>query len=221
MVRKLFRNVSLALSLAFFGVALHAAPTTDETVVTAYEAYVAGDAIRFSKAAKKLDGHVLTPWIEYWRISFGLEDASADEVAKYFSRYGASFPAERALAEAARTPKRHIDRLPKTLERRAPREVAVLAAVRLAKVDVDQAATALGGILEERLPERELKYLWGRVAYEGARQHHDQALRWYARAGDTRLDDDQLEWKARAAMRRGRWATVRDAIDRMSAATRQ
>ena len=63
-------------------------------------------------------------------------------------------------------------------------------------------AEALDGRLQERLPERELRYLWGRVAYHAARSHQEQALQWYARAGDHALDDEQLAWKARAALRR-------------------
>src|SRR5258706_8417890 len=130
-------------------------------------------------------------------------------------------PDERSLAEAARQPKRLLARLPKTLEHRATREVAVVAGVRYAKSNPDAMAAALEGAFGERLPERELKYLWSRVAYEGALVHHDHTLRWYARAGDAKLDDELLGWKARAALRRAKWATVRNAIDRMSPASRQ
>jgi soluble lytic murein transglycosylase len=125
-------------------------------------------------------------------------------------------PDERALAEAARRPKRYLQSLPVTLERRPTREVAVLAGIRYAREDPEAAAEALLGRLGERLPEREAKYLWGRVALEGARQHHPDALAWYARAGDTRLDDDQLAWKVRAALRVGEWPTVRAAIEALS-----
>jgi soluble lytic murein transglycosylase len=129
-------------------------------------------------------------------------------------------PDERALAEAARTPKRLIARLPASLEQRPVREVAVLAGIRLARADPAAAARALEGSFGERLPERELKYLWGRVGIEAARIHLEPALKWYARAGDTRLDDDQLAWKVRAALRKGNWAVVRSSIDRMSSAAR-
>src|SRR5204863_337326 len=40
-------------------------------------------------------------------------------------------------------------------------------------------------------------------------------------AGDLRLTDEQLAWKARAALRRGNWQVVRDSIDQMSAGARQ
>ena len=338
MILKLFRSISLAFSVGIFASpAALAAKASDEAVAEAFEAYRAGDALRFARQAKRLEGHLLAPWVEYWRISFGLDDASLADAGAYLQAYGDTFPGERlrtdwlkvlgkraqwqefdriaaqlprddleircyklssrlvrgdeealaeaarvwleprelpegcarladslaergrlsvtdvwqrvrilfeagnttaaknalaylpknespderALAEAARTPKRLIDRLPKSLANRAAMEVAVLAGARLAKSDPKAAAEALGGTLAERLPEREQKYLWGRIAYEAARTHNDQALKWFARAGDARLDDEQLAWKVRAALRRGQWAVVRDSIDRMSAPVRQ
>jgi soluble lytic murein transglycosylase len=43
-----------------------------------------------------------------------------------------------------------------------------------------------------------------------------RALKWFARAGDTPLDDRHLAWKVRAALRAGDWQMVRESIDRMS-----
>jgi soluble lytic murein transglycosylase len=309
----------------------------DESVLGAYDAYRAGDAMKLAKQAKKLEGHALTPWLDYWRVALRLEDASARDVNQFFADHGDTYvaellradwakvlgkrrawqdfdreaakvprpdleircyglssriaagddsalaeaeavwlepnelpegcarladtlmkrgrisitdtwrrvrvlfedghitaaktalgylpkkegPDERALAEAARTPKRLIARLPASLEQRAAREVAVLAGVRYAKADPEGAAKALEGALGARLPDRELKYLWSRVAYEGAHLHHDQALKWYARAGNTPLDDEELGWKVRAGLRRGQWSVVRSSIDRMSPAAKQ
>jgi soluble lytic murein transglycosylase len=309
----------------------------DEAFLAAYDAYRAGDAIKLSRIAPKFEGHVLAPWLDYWRISMRLEDATASDVNAFNAAHGTTYvgerlrgewlkvlgrrrswaefelalpgyarddleikcfawesriargdnaaldeamamwlepkelpegcarladalsekgrigvtdvwrrvrvlfengqitaaksalallpreeaPDERSLADAARTPRRLIDKLPRNLERRATREVVVLAGVRLARVETQYAAEALAGSLGERLPEADAKYLWGRVAYEGARTLNEQALKWYQRAGDTRLDDEQLMWKARVALRRAKWATVRDAVDRMSPAARQ
>jgi hypothetical protein len=39
----------------------------------------------------------------------------------------------------------------------------------------------LEGELAKELPEEDVRYLWGRVALEGARVHHENALRWFAR----------------------------------------
>ena len=130
-------------------------------------------------------------------------------------------PDERELAEAARHPKRYLGRVPANLERRPMREVVVLAGVRYAREDPEALARMLDGALGDKLPPAELKYLWGRVAYEGARSHHDLALKWYARAEDLPLTDAQSAWKARAALRRGQWQTVRDAIENLSGDARR
>ncbi len=337
---KFFSSIGLAFCVAISAnaAARTSAEAKDEALLAAFDAYRAGDAIKFSRQAAKVEGSVLAPWLEYWRLSFGLEDASPAELAPFFAKYGDTYaaerlradwlkvlgkrsdwahfdaesallprddleircyrlssriargdesalgeakssmwlephelptgcarladtlaergvlsvtdvwkrarvlfengaitaaksalaylpkgevPDERALAEAARTPKRLIDHLPKSLERRPAREVAVLAGLRLAKLDVDAAAAEFAGPLQARLPEAEMKLLWGRLACEAARQHLDRALDWYARAGDAGLDDGELAWKARAGLRRADWAAVRDGVDRMSAAARE
>jgi soluble lytic murein transglycosylase len=133
----------------------------------------------------------------------------------------AEAPDERMLAEAARQPNRLLTRLPKSLDKRPTKEVVVLAAVRHARIDPEAVAEMLEGPLAQHLDDEDLRYLWGRVALDGARIHHEHALRWYARANEALLDDQQLAWKARAALRRGAWQTVREAIDRMSPETRR
>lgn len=341
MILKGFRNLAAALALVALPVVLIAVPAMaangpDDAVLGAFDAYRAGDPIKLARHAKKLEGHLLTPWLDYWRLSMRLEDAPRAEVREFLSKYADAYvaerlrsewlrvlgrrgewsefereaaayvedelevrcygwvrrlehgddsafaeagiiwleprelpegcakladtmvmrgrisitdiwkrvrvlfeagqitaakttlghlkkdesPDERALAEAARRPKRFLERLPASLEQRPAREVAVLAGVRYAREDPEAAAEALLGRLGERLPEREAKYLWGRVALEGARQHHSDALAWYGRAGDAPLDDEQLAWKARAALRVGDWRVVRAAIDRMSSEER-
>jgi soluble lytic murein transglycosylase len=333
MIFKVFRNLAAAAActLAATGV-LAKGHTADDALLAAYDAYRAGDPIKLARHAKKLEGHVLAPWLDYWRLSMRLEDTPNKEVREFFAthpnvyvterlradwlrvlgkrsewpefeRQAARFarddlelncyrwiarldhgddsalddamamwlepaelpdgcqrlsailstrgrvsvtdvwrrvrvlfengqisaaktalallpkkeaPDERALAEAARQPKRFVERLPKVLESRAAREVAVLGAVRYARLDAAAVAAALQGPLAERLSDAELKYLWGVVGFEAAREHHDSALKWFARADDTQLDDRQLAWRTRAALREGDWQVVRQSIDRMS-----
>lgn len=335
MISKVFRNLAagLACFLAAAGAgAKNSKDSVDESLLGAYDAYRAGDPIKFARHAKKLEGHVLEPWLDYWRLSMRLEDAANREVREFlathanlyvtermrsdwlrvlgkrsewpeFERQSARFmrddlevscyrwiarlehgddsaladamamwlepaelpegcqrlsailstrgrlsvtdvwqrvrvlfehgqitaaktalallpkseaPDERMLAEAARQPKRFIERLPKVLDTRAAHEVAVLGAVRYARNDATAVAAALEGPLAERLSDTELKYLWSVVGYEGAREHHDEALNWFARAGDAPLDDRHLAWKIRAALRGGQWPVVRESVDRMS-----
>jgi soluble lytic murein transglycosylase len=304
---------------------------SDFHLLGTFDAYRAGDPMKLAKHAQKIEGHVLMPWVEYWRLSLNLDDAQTNEARAFLAKYGNTYvaerlrgdwlkvlgkradwkefereaadyarddleircyawlsrlsrgdesalaesdemwlypaelpegceklatllwernriqvadvwlrvrklfeegqitaakvalgylpkaeaPDERMLAEAARQPKRLLAKLPKGMDKRATKEVVVLAAIRHARNDVEAVAQMLEGALAD-LPAEDLRYLWGRVAHEGARAHHDQALRWYARADEASLDDAQLAWKARAALRRGAWQTVRAAIDRMS-----
>ena len=334
MIFKVFRNLAAAIVCVAAQAAV-AKDSPDEALLGAYDAYRAGDPIKFAKHAKKLDGHLLEPWLDYWRLSMRLEDSSNREVREFlaehanlyvaerlrsdwlrvlgkradwpeFERHGKRYPRddlevncyrwisrlehgddsaldeamamwlepaelpegcqrlttilslrsrisltdiwrrvrvlfehgqitaakttlgllpkseapdERMLAEAARQPKRLIERLPQVLDTRPEREVTVLAAIRHARNDAVATAAALEGPLAERLSEKDLQYLWGLVGYEAAREHQERALEWFGRAGNAPLDDRHLAWKVRAALRAGQWQVVRDSIDRMSSAT--
>ena len=129
---------------------------------------------------------------------------------------------ERLLNQAATAPKRLLAAPPKSLERRATREIVLFALARLARREPDDAAEVLRGKLAAQLDADDLKYAWGRVAYEAARRLMPEASGWYGLAGNgAGLSDDQLAWKARAALRNADWDAVRDAIDRMSLVARQ
>ena len=158
---------------------------------------------------------------DVWRRVRMLFEAGQITAAKttlgYLSRRDS--PDERLLAEAAREPKRLLERLPKHIGKSSLRELTVLAVLRYARADPGGAAHALEKI-GSRLPEEERAYLWGRIAYEAAREHHAQALEWYARVDAKDLDENQLAWLARAGLRATRWDVVRDTIDAMPARMR-
>lgn len=334
-LRNLLAGLVLALPLAAGAAPRHAA-STDDDVLTAYDAYRAGDPIKFARVAKRLDGHLLEPWIDYWRIAMRLEDTPLADVHAFFEEHANTYvaemlrgdwlkvlgkradwkefarelplyprqddeircyatlmgiergeefsmkeadwfwlapaelpegcgrlterllddeqitvtdvwrrvrvlfargqitaaktalgylakedsPDERMLADAARQPKRVLTRLPKNLDKRPVREVVLLAAIRYARTDPEATAAILEQRLAAQLPESEVNYLWGCIGYEGAREHHPDALKWYARASSKSLDEDQLAWKIRAALRAGRWQVVRDTIDLLPVSSR-
>jgi soluble lytic murein transglycosylase len=339
MILKLFRNLLAGLALALplaAGAAPRHAASTDDDVLTAYDAYRAGDPIKFARVAKKLDGHLLEPWIDYWGIAMRLEDAPLADVHAFFQEHANTYvaemlrgdwlkvlgkradweefarelplypreddeircyatlmniergeefsmkeadwfwlapvelpegcarltgrllddeqitvtdvwrrvrvlfargqitaaktalgylakedsPDERMLADAARQPKRVLTRLPRNLDKRPVREVVILAAIRYARTDAEATAAILEQRLAAQLPESEVNFLWGRIGYEGAREHHPDALKWYARASAKSLDEDQLAWKIRAALRAGRWPVVRDTVDLLPVSSR-
>ena len=128
---------------------------------------------------------------------------------------------ERLLQLAAGNPQRVLASPPLNLERRANREMLRFAFVRVARGDPRAAADALKGPVGDRLGDDDRRALWGRIAYEAARRHIAEAPAWFRLAGDTELTDEQLAWKARAALRAADWQMVRDAVDPMSATARR
>lgn len=342
MIFRRFPTIS-ALAVAAFtacaGASLAAPrmPAADEALLKAYDAFRAGDALRFSKSAASLGGHVLAPYLGYWRLKLRLEDAADAEVRAFLQHEAGSYVAERLRADwlkvlgkrgdwqsfdqelpllaqddlelrcygwlsrlarsddgafeeakaiwleprelsdgcnalvdrmlgaqrlsvddiwrrvrvlfengqlsaarrtlvflpagethdewqlnqAATAPKNFLASPPPSLERRAAREMAVFAVLRLGRSEPEAAVEVLRGKFGERLPAQDVKYLWGRLAYEGARRLLPEAHQWYRLADEIVLNDEQLAWKARAALRAADWQAVRDAVDRMSASARQ
>jgi len=78
--------------------AFAAAPSqkdADFHIMGVFDAYRMGNPIKLASHAQKIEGHVLTPWIEYMRLSLKLEDAQTPEVKAFFSSYGTTYVGER------------------------------------------------------------------------------------------------------------------------------
>ena len=94
------------------------------------------------------------------------------------------------------------------------RMAALFALERLAKQSADLAA-ARWAKLAGYFPANEQRYFYGRLAYQAARNLDTRALRWYEAAGNTPLDDHQLAWRVRAALRAQDWPEVLASVDAM------
>ncbi len=122
-------------------------------------------------------------------------------------------PDARALAAIAVNPQAFLDRKAFNLKSRAGRETVMYAVHRLARTAPPLAAqqwTKLG----HAFSEAERGYVWGLIAYQGAQRLDPAAAAWYAKAGE--LNDQQLAWKVRSALRATSWPDVLAAIDAMS-----
>ncbi len=115
------------------------------------------------------------------------------------------------LSAVSQNPAAHLT-APFDAASRAARETAMFAAYRLARSSPQQAA-AHWSAMESKFTEDERAFVWGHIGLQGALKHHPQTLAWYAKAGD--MNDYQLEWKARAALRAGDWKTLIAAVDVM------
>lgn len=114
---------------------------------------------------------------------------------------------DRAMATLVKLP-------PNWASNRLGRELAALAVQRIAMNDPRAAADQLerlGGQLEAN----ERQWAWSQVGYQAAKRHMNDALTWYAKAGNAPLSDEVSQWKVRAALRANDWSVVHRTIEAM------
>ena len=150
----------------------------------------------------------------WMRVRLALEVGQvslARRIAEWLPSGQAPEPA--VLESVATNPAGYLDKQKFHLKSRAGRETVLFAVHRLARTSPSQAAQHMAK-LEPQLTGEERAYLWGMIGYLGAMRHEREALAWFARAGD--LSDQQLAWKARAALRVRNWQEVLAAINTMT-----
>src|ERR1700682_6142629 len=96
MIFKVFRNLA-ALFILVCGSAHAAEP--DDALLGAYDAWRAGDALRYARYTKNLEGHLLDPWLDYWRLTMRLEDVPVSEVRQFLREQKDTYVAERLRGE--------------------------------------------------------------------------------------------------------------------------
>lgn len=100
------------------------------------------------------------------------------------------------------------------------KEMIVLALIKLAGGDIDQAARQLEDKWGPQLAAEERNWVWGVIGKIAAQRMSSDALLHYAKVSrDGDLTDDMLAWKVRAALRAGpvpQWPTVLQAVNAMS-----
>ncbi len=116
-------------------------------------------------------------------------------------------------------PEKWLDKQTPDLSKRVNRELAIFALTRLGQRDVEEAA-ARWVKLQSRFGKEDQAYVWGQLAFSAAKSHHPSAVEWYGRAAAAPLTDDQLAWRARAAMRDGNWPEVKAAVEAMTVTAR-
>ncbi len=125
-------------------------------------------------------------------------------------------PDPKTLDSISRRPQYFLDRAPLPLKTRAQREMAIYALYKTAEGWPQTAADRLNRIAKE-LTDAEREYAWAQIASVAARNLHPDALTWFGNAGNA-MNDRQLTWRARAALRAGNWNEVLAAIEAMSPA---
>jgi soluble lytic murein transglycosylase len=100
---------------------------------------------------------------------------------------------------------------------RARKEMVVLALIKVAVADPDQAAGQLEGKWAPMLTAEERNWLWGTIGRQAATKLSPQANVYFANVTkNSDLSDDMLGWKVRAALRAAQWKDVNASILAMS-----
>ena len=113
-------------------------------------------------------------------------------------------------------PARYLDQRILAITRNR-KELAVLALIRLAASDPDQAAQKLERRWEAQLSAEERNWTWAVIGKQAAQRLQDNAAQYFARVQQPQdLNDDLLIWKIRAALRAGQWSQVLSATSALS-----
>jgi len=150
------------------------------------------------------------------RIRLALETGNISLVKqlaiKLPKKYGFSTA---GLDKASSNPDRFLNQTKWDRSSESQRLIALFALHRLAK-QFPQLAYARWQKLAPGFPEAEQHYYLGWLAYEAARGQDSRALEWYKVAGDALLNEAQLAWRARAALRAQDWHEVWTSITAMT-----
>jgi soluble lytic murein transglycosylase len=119
------------------------------------------------------------------------------------------------LTEALKKPEQFLLKLPPS-SHHLTQELAVLALLRWADSNPDGAAQALDERWSPKLSNAQRGWVWGAIGKQAAQKLSDNALGYFQKASPTTMTDDQLAWRARAALRQSQWTDALNAIQAMS-----
>lgn len=100
MLGKIIRAI-LATLCGSIGLLASSTPAiaTDEDFLAAREAFKAGNKARFERAAAKAGQHVLAPWLAYYGLRLGLEEAEPATVRSFIDTHRNTLLADRARGD--------------------------------------------------------------------------------------------------------------------------
>ncbi len=124
-----------------------------------------------------------------------------------------AFP-EIELRHAADNPQRYLQKTHLDGRNDGQRLLALFALLQLSK-QAPQLAYVQWKKIAADFPLTEQHYFYGWLAYQAARAQDARALEWYREADDTPLNESQLAWRVRAALRAGDWHAVWSGIQAM------
>ncbi|MEO8344854.1 MAG: transglycosylase SLT domain-containing protein [Betaproteobacteria bacterium] len=74
-------------AVALLSAAVPCLAQSDADFLAARAAFDKGDRVLLAGLSRKLNGHILLPYVEYWRLKLAIDDASPDAVRDFLARY--------------------------------------------------------------------------------------------------------------------------------------
>lgn len=138
-------------------------------------------------------------------------------LAKAIAKRSKTFePAQFKLIDKANSsPTTMINKKLISFKSRFGREVNLFALNKIAKTSSSQALASFRKV-ESLLQPEDKSYFYGKLALQAALRQEPEALQWFQNADSADLNDDQLAWFARAALRQSNWPLVLNVIAKMS-----
>jgi len=124
------------------------------------------------------------------------------------------------LDHAYENPQRVLEKKLLSPKTRYGREISLYALERVSRSQ-PQLALDLWNASKADFSREEQAYLWGRMAFYASKRHDPEALEWFGRADDTTLTQEQLAWKARAALRVRNWEVLLTTVSAMPETMRE
>ncbi|MDR2196304.1 MAG: transglycosylase SLT domain-containing protein [Gallionellaceae bacterium] len=158
---------------------------------------------------------VITDADVWQRVRLALEAGGTGFAARLALRLPPDYALRPAsLTAAAANPGKYLAKAKLERASTGQRMVALFALRGLSRRDPDAAHDRWKKIEQNFTPD-ERRYFYGWLGHDAARKLNGRALEWYVKAGDAPLNDQQLTWRARAALRVLDWSGVLAAIEQM------
>jgi soluble lytic murein transglycosylase len=93
------KSIAALLGLAAALASSPALAASDDDFLAAREAFRVGDARKLEMYAKRLQGHVLEPYVAYWQLRLRLDDAPPAEIRRFIVTYSDTLLASRMLSD--------------------------------------------------------------------------------------------------------------------------
>jgi len=193
---------------AWHGATLRGRPLPPEAADVLFQPRELGDGCGALFEALSRDG-TLTRADLWRRLKLALEGGATGSAR----RIAALMELPAGTIEAA------LQRPGRALADGASPEIAVIAAVQIARQDPDEAAERLADL--RALPAAERAFVVSQIAAHGMRRLSPRALDWTRQSLSATASDETWAWLARAALRGGDWQTLHAVIERMSLVARR